>query len=110
MIRYCIIHCTLEVETSERLNVGMAMWTGTSYVFRWSRVKMDALRLMLPAEVWGFLHDALVGMENGAELSGVDSLHRYSNNLLTVSPVVTVSLEPTEENMEDLYHRYIRLS
>ena len=70
---------------------------------------MEVLRMMLTTEVWGFLHDVLVGMENETSLSGAESLHRYSNNLITVSSVGIVELKPTEENENALYKRYICL-
>lgn len=39
--------------------------------------------------------------------TGKEPVSRYSNNLLTVSPLETIDLEPTESNKKWLFDNYV---
>ena len=40
-------------------------------------------------------------------VAAIDYLSRYSNNLIAVSPLQTIDIEPTEESKNSLFRNYI---
>ena len=110
MIEYSIVYGLLEPETSERLNLGVVIWSGETFSFRWSYEKLIAMHHCMSDKEWKALHKLLTDIENGdfVKLSkDVSYLSRYSNNLIGFSPVRVIDLPLTEESKNWLYKHYI---
>lgn len=109
-LKYSIIYGVVRVEISERISLGLIIVDGDKINVRYSRKKLEALRLLLSQREYEFIRKVLLSMSrkntiNSAEI--VSYLSRYSNNLIAFSPLQAVDLEATKDTQDWLFHNYV---
>lgn len=106
--KFCIIYAVLSQETSERLNVGLLAFADGKTYYQYSERKLAALEKLLPKESYIFFEKLLKNIAvNALDISRLDYLKRYSNNLFAISEVKDVQMPYTESTTQWLYRNYI---
>ena len=107
--KYCIIYANLCPETSERLSVGLLAFKDNESTYFYSERKLEALKSLYPEKVYTFYRGLIehLNTEQLTSASSLDYLHRYSNNLLTISQVSDVNMEYSPETAHWLYENYV---
>ena len=109
-MRYSIIYAVIRPEISERISVGLIIVDGDKVDVRYSQQKLDALRGLFPQKEYEFVSQVVTSMPTDGSVNSVaaiDYLTRYSNNLIAVSPLQTIDIEPTEQSKNRLFRNYI---
>ena len=109
-MRYSIIYAVIRPEISERISVGLIIVDGDKVDVRYSQQKLDALRGLFPQKEYEFVSQVVTSMPTDGRVNSVaaiDYLTRYSNNLIAVSPLQTIDIEPTEQSKNRLFRNYI---
>lgn len=109
-LRYSIIYAVIRPEISEQLSVGLIIVDGEHTDVRVSKNKLKALQGLFPANEHRFISRAVNSLKrNGSvdSVEAVDYLSRYSNNLITVTPLQSIDIEPTPKNKNWLYRNYV---
>ena len=109
-MRYSIIYAVIRPEISVRISVGLIIVDGDKVDVRYSQQKLDALRGLFPQKEYEFVSQVVTSMPTDDSVNSVeaiDYLSRYSNNLIAVSPLQTIDIEPTEESKNRLFCNYI---
>ncbi len=108
--QYSIIYAVLRQDTTERISVGIVIIDGSEITVKYSDNKLYALKYLFPKTKYEFISRAVRGLPNNNSIKSkrdIDYLSRYSNNLITFSPLQTINLEPTEENKQWLFENYV---
>lgn len=106
--KFCIIYAVLSQETSERLNVGLLAFADGKTYYQYSERKLAALEKLLPKESYIFFEKLLKNIAvNALDISRLDYLKRYSNNLFAISEIKDVQMPYTESTTQWLYRNYI---
>ncbi|MBP5369027.1 MAG: hypothetical protein J6Z01_11300 [Bacteroidales bacterium] len=108
--QYSIVYGLLNLELTERLSVGILYVDNGKIEFKYSKKKMDALKLLMNRPEHSFLTRVIKNMENSTKKDSperINYLSRYSNNLIQFSPLTTIDLEPTPKNYKWLYETYV---
>ena len=109
-MRYSIIYAVIRPEISERISVGLIIVDGDKVDVRYSQQKLDALRGLFPQKEYEFVSQVVTSMPTDGSVNSVaaiDYLTRYSNNLIAVSPLQTIDIEPSEQSKNRLFRNYI---
>ncbi len=107
-MRYSIVYIVTRPEIQERLSIGLIVLTEGRIEVKTSLKKLKATEHLLSAKEYKFVARTLGEMRNNIKTEqAVDYLTRYSNNLITVSPMQTIDIEDTKKNMEWLYRNYV---
>ena len=109
-LRYSIIYAVIRPEITERVSIGLITVGGGKVDVKYSRKKLDALRLLFPQSKYQYLRKVVMSLSKNQNIGNegdVSYLSRYSNNLVSVSPLQTIDIEPTEKSSEWLYRNYI---
>lgn len=109
-IQFSIIYAVLRQETSEKISIGMIIVDDTGIDIRYSEGKLKALRYLFPHNDVDFINRAIRALPSNNSISSkkdIEYMSRYSNNLLTVSPLGTIDIEPTESNKKWLFDNYV---
>lgn len=109
-IQFSIIYAVLRQETSEKISVGMIIVDKSGIDIKYSDGKLKALRYLFPQSDFEFINRAIRALPNNNSISSkkdIEYMSRYSNNLLTVSSLETIDLEPTESNKKWLFDNYV---
>ena len=110
-MRYSIIYAVIRPEISERISVGLIIVDGDKIDVRYSQKKLDALRGLFPQKEYEFVSQVVTSMPTNGSVNSVDAidyLTRYSNNLIAVSPLQSIDIEPTEQSKARLFKSYIQ--
>ena len=97
-------------EISEQVSVGIIFSQNGRIDFRYSNVKLKAVRLLVSEEKYNYLRRMLVSWSSRNPFDSVaiiDYLNRYSNNILTVSEIRKVKMGTDRLTMEGLYKMYV---
>lgn len=106
--KYCIIYAVLSQETSERLNMGLLAFAEGKMFYQYSERKLAALEKLLPRESYIFYEKLLRNIDiNTLDVSSLDYLRRYSNNLFAISEVKNVQMPYSEDTAQWLYRNYV---
>lgn len=106
--KFCIIYAVLSQETSERLNVGLLAFADGKIFYQYSKRKLAALEKLLPRESFIFYERLLKNIDVTAfDISSLDYLKRYSNNLFAISEIKNVQMPYTDDTTQWLYRNYI---
>ena len=108
--QYSIIYAVLRSEISEQLSVGLIIVNGKDIEVRYSKNKLKALQGLMSKDEQKFISRVVVSMKNNKDIKSVDSINyltRYSNNLISISPLITIDLPPTSLNKDWLYRNYV---
>ena len=110
-LKYSIIYAEIRPEISERISVGLIFVDSDNKVdVRYSPKKLEALRGLIPQKQYEFVSLVVSSMPTNGRISSIndiDYLSRYSNNLISVSPLQSIDIEPSEKTKVSLFHNYI---
>ena len=109
-LRFSIIYAVIRPEISERLSVGIIIVDGDKVDVRYSRQKLNALQALFPEKEYKFVARVVTSMRHNQTINtpeDINYLTRYSNNLVTVSPLQSIDVEPTLRNKDKLYRNYV---
>lgn len=109
-LRYSIIYAVIRPEISERISVGLIIVDGDKVDVRYSRQKLNALQALFTDKEYRFVTRVVSSMKRNQTIKSTDAINylvRYSNNLIAVSPLQTIDIEPTETSKERLYKNYV---
>ncbi len=108
-LKYSIIYAVIRPEISEQISVGLIFVDGDKVEMRYSNEKLKALQRLFPKECYNFISRVVRSMgKNHSEytVDTIDYLTRYSNNMISLSPLQSIDMLPTEQNKAKLYHNY----
>lgn len=109
-LKYSIIYAVIRPEITERISVGIIMLDGEGIDIRYSTGKLNALKYLVDEKEYKFVVDTITSikqrnvLENEAE---IDYLSRYSNNLISLSKIQTIDLNPTDYHKDWLFRKYV---
>lgn len=109
-MKYSIIYAVLRPEISEQISVGMIYVDGETIDVKYSKQKISALKGLFSENQHKFLSKVVSSIKrNGTikDIKDINYLTRYSNNLLSISPLQSVDLKPTNKNKDLLYRNYV---
>ena len=109
-LKYSIIYAVIRPEITERISVGLIFVDGDNVDIRYSQQKLDALRGLFPQKEYEFVSQVVSSMPTSGKINSVKDINyltRYSNNLITVSPLQSIDIEPTEKSKVLLFQNYI---
>lgn len=109
-LKYSIIYAVIRPEITERISVGLIFVDGDKVDIRYSQQKLDALRGLFPQKEYEFVSQVVSSMPTSGKINSVKDINyltRYSNNLITVSPLQSIDIEPTEQSKVRLFQNYI---
>lgn len=109
-LRYSIIYAVIRPEISEQISVGLIFVDGDKVDMRYSSEKLKALQGLFPKESYNFISRVIRSMgrkHSKYTADAIDYLTRYSNNMISMSPLQTVDIISTEQNKERLYRSYV---
>jgi hypothetical protein len=109
-LRYSIIYAVIRPEISERISVGLIIVDGDKVDVRYSRQKLNALQALFSEKEYKFVARVVSSMKRNQTVNSADAINylaRYSNNLIAVSPLQTIDIEPTASSKERLFKNYV---
>ena len=109
-LRYSIIFGVLRPEISERISLGVVIFDGNQVNIRYSEKKLKALHGLFTNAEYVVLGKVLRSMARNKIIQTVEDisyLSRYSNNLISVSKLQTIDLEPSKSSKEWLFRNYV---
>lgn len=109
-LKYSIIYAVIRPEITERISVGLIFVDGDKVDIRYSQRKLDALRGLFPEKEYEFVSQVVRSMPTSGKINNVQDINyltRYSNNLIAVSPLQSIDIEPTEQSKTRLFQNYI---
>lgn len=109
-LRYSIIYAVIRPEISEQVSVGLIIVDGEQIDVRYSSQKLDALQGLFPEKEYLFVSRVVSQLGNNKRVNSVDDVNyltRYSNNMITFSPLQSIDVAPTEESKDWLFRNYV---
>ncbi len=109
-LKYSIIYAVIRPEIAERISVGLIFVDGDKVDVRYSEQKLDALHSLIPQKEYEFISEVVRAMPTSGRITSVQDINylsRYSNNLIAVSPLQSIDIEPTEKSKKRLFQNYI---
>lgn len=109
-LKYSIIYAVIRPEISERLSVGLIIVEGDKVEVRYSRQKLNALQALFSEKEYKFIARVVSSMKKNQTVNSTEAINylsRYSNNLIAVSPLQTIDIEPTEYSKDRLFKNYV---
>lgn len=109
-LKYSIIYAVIRPEISEQISVGLIFVEGDKVEMRYSNEKLKALQRLFPEESFNFISRVVRSMgrkHSQYTVDTIDYLTRYSNNMISMSPLQSIDIKPTEQNKDKLYRNYV---
>ena len=107
-MKYSIIYIETKPEIQERLSIGLIVLTEGRIEVKTSVKKLRATQPLLSSKEYKIVTRILRDMKNSIKTEQmVDYLTRYSNNLITISPMQTIDIEDSKKNRDWLYRNYV---
>ena len=109
-LKYSIIYAVIRPEISERLSVGLIIVDGENVDVLYSREKLNALKALFSEKECKFISRVVSSMKKNQTVNSTEAINyltRYSNNLIAVSPLQTIDIQPTESSKKRLYRNYV---
>ena len=107
-IQYSIIYADIRPEIKERLSLGVLTIEQDKVRVMYSRKKLSIVKLLYPPKEYKAISSIVChGLR---ELTSVDTLtylSRYSNNLISFSPIQSIDKTRNNINSEWLYKNYV---
>lgn len=107
-LQYSIIYADIRPEINERLSLGVMMIEQNKVRVMYSQKKLDIVKLLYTEKEYKVI-SSIVRKEL-RELDSVETLKyltRYSNNLISFSPIQSIDKAQTNINGEWLYKNYV---
>lgn len=112
-LRYSIIYGVIRPEISEQISIGIIIVDGNNVKVLISEEKLHALGTLIRPSEYKAVSEVLHSLVTNQSIQSVENigyLARYSNNLITISNLKDINLEPTQENQEWLFQNYVHKS
>ena len=109
-LQYSIIYAVIRQDITERISVGIIIFDGDDITLRYSENKLNALKYLFPQGKYNFINRAVRGLPYNNTITSkkdIEYLSRYSNNLITFSPLQTINISPTDSNKKWLFDNYV---
>ncbi|MBQ6307637.1 MAG: hypothetical protein IJK78_13855 [Bacteroidales bacterium] len=109
-LRYSIIFAVIRPEISEQLSVGLIIVDNQGIEVRYSQKKLSLLQGIFSEKESKFISRVINSLQRNKSLNSVDAVNyltRYSNNLITVSPLQTIEIEASEQSKNWLFRNYV---
>ena len=106
-MKHSTIYLTLRPEIKERISVGIVFVNGDNAEVMVSEEKLEKLKPLFSDKVYTFLHGAIVGLSCIKDVSLVNYLKDYSNNLITFSDISEIDLDDDENTRAWLFEKYV---
>ena len=109
-MKYSIIYAVIRPEIAERVSLGLIFVDGDKIDVRYSQQKLEAVRGLFPPKEYEFLSQVVSSMPTSGKINTIEDINyltRYSNNLIAVSPLQSIDIEPTEQSKARLFQNYI---
>lgn len=109
-MKFSIIYGVIRPEIAEQLSVGIIIVDGEKIKVRYSTKKMNVIKALYSESEYKFMGRILRSLSKSGSICSTDVINyltRYSNNLIAVSKLQTINLEPTKSNMDWLYQNYV---
>lgn len=109
-LKYSILYAVIRSEISEQISVGLIIVDGDVFEVRYSQKKLNALKGLFSEKECQFVSSVITSLKRNQSINSVDAINyltRYSNNLITVSPLQSIDIAPTEQNKEWLFKNYV---
>jgi len=94
-LKYSIIYAVIRPEISEQLSVGLIIIDGDTMDVRYSKKKLDILKSLYTDKEYKFVSRVVSSLKNNSAVNSIDKIDyisRYSNNLVTFSPLQTIDI------------------
>jgi hypothetical protein len=109
-LKYSIIYAVIRPEIAEKVSVGLIFVDGEKVDVRYSKQKLDALRNLFPQKEYEFVSQVVSSMPTNGKINSIQDINylsRYSNNLISVSPLQSIDIEPSEQIKVRLFQNCI---
>ena len=109
-LQFSIIFGVIRPEINERLSVGLITVVNNEIKVKYSRKKINALKHLFSPKAYEQLNKVIYNIKRNRtvnSIGAIDYMTRYSNNLLSVSQLQTVDIEPTKKSEDWLYRTYV---
>ncbi len=109
-LRYSIIYAVIRPEISEQVSVGLIIVDGEQVDVRYSRQKLNVLQGLFPEKEYRFVARVVSQMKRNKRVNTVEDVNyltRYSNNLISFSPLQSIDVSPTEQSKDWLFRNYV---
>jgi len=114
-MKYCILYALTNIHCDEKISVALVCLTESGWSYRYSPEKLRVSRSLLTGPegdyvtsfVSDFQKNCMDGLSTGAILSNLETLHRYSNNYVILSPVRSLDVPDTLLTPDCLYEKLI---
>lgn len=109
-LRYSIIYAVIRPDISEQISVGLIFVDGGKIDIRYSNEKLKALHGLFSEKDSYFISRVVRSMrlkQSEYTVDMIDYLTRYSNNMISLSPLQSIDIKPTKLNKDKLYRNYV---
>ncbi len=109
-LTYSIVYAVIRPEISEQISIGLIFVDGNKVDMRYSSEKLKALQGLFPEDSYSFIARVVrsMGRNHAKYTTGtIDYLTRYSNNMISISPLKSIDIMPTKQNKDKLYRNYV---
>ena len=109
-LRYSIIYAVIRPEISEQLSIGLIIIDKQGIEVRYSQKKLSLLQGIFSEKEYRFISKVINSLQRNQSVNSVEAVNyltRYSNNLIAVSPLQTIDIEPSEQSKNWLFRNYV---
>ena len=109
-LRYSIIYAVIRPEISEQLSVGLIIVDNQGIEVRYSQKKLSLLQGIFSEKEYRFISKVINSLQRNQSVNSVEAVNyltRYSNNLISVSPLQTIDIEASEQSKNWLFRNYV---
>jgi hypothetical protein len=109
-LRYSIIYAVIRPEISEQLSIGLIIVDNQGIEVRYSQKKLSLLQGVFSEKEYRFVSKVINSLQRNQSVNSVEAVNyltRYSNNLIAVSPLQTIDIEPSEQSKNWLFRNYV---
>ena len=109
-LRYSIIYAVIRPEISEQLSIGLIIVDNQGIEVRYSQKKLSLLQGVFSEKEYRCVSKVINSLQRNQSVNSVEAVNyltRYSNNLIAVSPLQTIDIEPSEQSKNWLFRNYV---
>lgn len=108
--QYSIIYGVVRQEITERLSLGLITVDDNGISVKYSQKKLEVFNMLVSENESQFVGKVLRSLSANRIYTSADIINyisRYSNNLISVSPLQNIDLLPSKSNKDLLYKNYV---
>ncbi|MBQ8957003.1 MAG: hypothetical protein IJ057_00655 [Bacteroidales bacterium] len=109
-LRYSIIYAVIRPEISEQLSIGLIIVDNQNVEVRYSQKKLNLLQGIFSEKEFRFISRVINSLQRSQSVNSVEAVNyltRYSNNMISVSPLQTIDMEASEQTKNWLFRNYV---